>query len=110
MLALVAFILIEHGSRHPMLPTSLFSSRSFSVINSVTFAVYAALSGALVFLVLFLQVVSGWTALRAGTATLPLSAVMRMTATHHSTRPKRRHAEPQTVRPSDARATAREHS
>jgi len=37
-LALVAFILIERRSGHPMLPTSLFTSRSFSVINSVTFA------------------------------------------------------------------------
>ncbi len=79
-LALVAFILIERRSGHPMLPTSLFTSRSFSVINSVTFAIYAALSGALLFLVLFLQVVSGWTAVRAGAATLPLSVVMLLLA------------------------------
>jgi EmrB/QacA subfamily drug resistance transporter len=84
-LALVAFILIERRSGHPMLPTSLFTSRSFSVINSVTFAIYAALSGALVFLVLFLQVVSGWTALRAGTATLPLSVVMLLLASRFGT-------------------------
>ena len=58
-LTLGAFIVTERRSRHPMLPTSLFASRTFSVINSVTFAIYAALSGALVFLVLFLQVVSG---------------------------------------------------
>ena len=79
-LALIGFVLIERRSRHPMVPTSLFASRSFSVINTVTFAIYAALSGALVFLVLFLQVVSGWTALRAGTATLPLSLVMLLLA------------------------------
>ena len=84
-LALVAFILIERGSHNPMLPTSLFASRSFSVINSVTFAVYAALSGALVFLVLFLQVVAGWTALRAGAATLPLSVVMLLLAKRFGT-------------------------
>jgi len=79
-LAIVGFILIERRSQNPMLPTSLFASRSFSVINSVTFAVYAALSGALVFLVLFLQVVAGWTPLRAGAATLPLSVVMLLLA------------------------------
>ncbi|MEO8519502.1 MAG: DHA2 family efflux MFS transporter permease subunit [Dermatophilaceae bacterium] len=79
-LALVAFVLIERGSRHPMLPTSLFSSRAFTVINSATFVIYAALSGALLFLVLYLQVVSGWSALRAGTATLPLSVVMLLLA------------------------------
>jgi len=84
-LALVAFVMTERRSRHPMLPTSLFASRSFSVINSVTFAIYAALSGALVFLVLFLQVVSGWTALRAGTATLPLSVVMLLLASRFGT-------------------------
>jgi len=84
-LALVAFILIERRSSNPMLATSLFTSRSFSVINSVTFAVYAALSGALVFLVLFLQVVAGWTALRAGAATLPLSVVMLLLARRFGT-------------------------
>ena len=84
-LTLGAFIVTERRSRHPMLPTSLFASRTFSVINSVTFAIYAALSGALVFLVLFLQVVSGWTALRAGTATLPLSVVMLVLASRFGT-------------------------
>ncbi len=84
-LALVAFIQTERRSRHPMVPPSLFASRSFSVINAVTFAIYAALSGALVFLVLFLQVVSGWTALQAGTATLPLSVVMLLLASRFGT-------------------------
>ena len=79
-LGLVAFILTERRSRHPMMPTSLFASRSFSVINAVTFAIYAALSGGFLFLVLFLQVVSGWTALQAGAATLPLSLVMLLLA------------------------------
>ena len=84
-LAFVAFVITERRSRHPMLPTSLFASRSFSVINCVTFAIYAALSGALVFLVLFLQVVSGWTALQAGAATLPLSVVMLLLARRFGT-------------------------
>ena len=84
-LGLVAFVMTERRSRHPMLPTSLFASRTFSVINSVTFAIYAALSGALVFLVLFLQVVSGWTALQAGAATLPLSVVMLLLASRFGT-------------------------
>jgi len=84
-LALVVFVMTERRSRHPMMPTSLFASRSFSAINAVTFAIYAALSGALVFLVLFLQVVSGWTALQAGTATLPLSAVMLVLASRFGT-------------------------
>ena len=77
---LVAFILVERRSPDPMMPTSLFASRSFSVINAVTFAVYAGLSGTFLFLVLFLQVVSGWTPLQAGAAALPLSVVMLLLA------------------------------
>ena len=84
-LGLVAFILTERRSRHPMLPTMLFASRNFSVINVVTFAIYAALSGTFLFLVLFLQVVSGWTALRAGAAAVPLSVVMLLLASRFGT-------------------------
>ena len=79
-LGLAAFILIERSSPHPMLPTVLFASRTFSVINVATFAIYAALSGTFLFLVLFLQVVSGWTALQAGAAALPLSVIMLVLA------------------------------
>jgi EmrB/QacA subfamily drug resistance transporter len=80
MLCLIAFVLTERRSRHPMLPTGLFASRTFSVINLATFAIYAALSGTFLFLVLFLQVVSGWTALQAGAAALPLSVIMLLLA------------------------------
>jgi EmrB/QacA subfamily drug resistance transporter len=79
-IGLVAFVLTERRSPHPMLPTSLFSSRAFSVINVVTFAVYAALSGGFLFLALYLQVVAGWTPMQAGAATLPLSLVMLLLA------------------------------
>jgi len=84
-LGLVAFILAERRSRHPMLPTILFTSRIFSVINIATFAIYAALSGTFLFLVLFLQVVSGWAPLRAGAASLPLSLVMLVLASRFGT-------------------------
>jgi hypothetical protein len=79
-IALVAFVLTERRSRHPMLPISLFSSRTFSVINAVTFAIYAALSGGFFFLVLFLQIVAGWTPLLAGAALLPSNLAMILLA------------------------------
>jgi EmrB/QacA subfamily drug resistance transporter len=85
LIALVAFIQSERRSPHPMLPTELFASRVFSVINVVTFAIYAALSGTFLFLVLFLQVVAGWPALEAGAATVPLSVVMLVLASRFGT-------------------------
>ena len=74
--ALVAFVLVERRERHPMLPLDIFASRQFTVANVATFAVYAALGGVLFLLVVHLQVVSGYTPLAAGTALLPLTALM----------------------------------
>ena len=73
---LVAFIVVEARVRDPMLPLSLFRSRQFDGGNLTTFAVYAALSGALFLVVLELQTVLGYSALEAGTATLPFTVMM----------------------------------
>ena len=43
-----------------MVPPCLFANRVFTTINLVTLLVYAGLSAALLFLVLFLQTVAGW--------------------------------------------------
>lgn len=74
--ATVAFLVIEHRIRFPMVPLGLFRSRNFSVINLVTLFVYAALSGSMLFVALFLQVSAGWSALAAGAATIPMSIEM----------------------------------
>jgi len=79
-LALGGFVLVERRTRHPMVPPGLFANRVFSTINLVTLLVYAALSAAMLFLVLFLQTVAGWSPLAAGSATLPLSLVMLVLA------------------------------
>jgi len=80
-----------------MLPTSLFASRSFSVINMVTFAVYATRSGAVLFLVLVLQVNAGWTALQAGASILASSPLMLLLASRLSGVATRIGARPLTV-------------
>lgn len=72
----VAFLVVERRSTNPLVPLHLFSNRNFSVINVVTLFVYAALSGLLLFLSLFLQITAGWSALAAGASTVPLSVVM----------------------------------
>jgi EmrB/QacA subfamily drug resistance transporter len=74
--ALVLFVVFER--RHPdaLVPMHLFASRTFSVANLLTLLVYGALGALLFFLVLQLQVVTGWSPLRAGLATFPLTVVM----------------------------------
>ena len=59
-----------------MLPLELFKRRNFAAGNIETFAMYAGLSVLFFYLVLFLQQVAGYSALQAGAATLPTTAVM----------------------------------
>ena len=73
---ILAFILVEHRSKHPMLPLEVFANKAFSATNLVTFAVYAALSGVFFLVVLNLQVVAGYPPLAAGTAMLPVTVLM----------------------------------
>ncbi|PRY48415.1 EmrB/QacA subfamily drug resistance transporter [Geodermatophilus tzadiensis] len=75
-LALAAFVAVQRRSAHPLVPPALFASSRFTAANAVTFLVYAALGVLFVLLVLQLQVVSGFSPLAAGTALLPVTALM----------------------------------
>jgi EmrB/QacA subfamily drug resistance transporter len=70
------FLAWEARARHPMLDLSLFRIRNFAVANLTTLTVYAALSGSLLFVGLFLQQVVGYSALEAGLATTPISLLL----------------------------------
>jgi MFS family permease len=59
-----------------MLPLSIFESRQFTGANLVTFVVYAALGAVFFLLVVFLQVALGYSAIEAGAASLPVTALM----------------------------------
>nr|WP_018331590.1 MFS transporter [Actinomycetospora chiangmaiensis] len=74
--ALVAFVLVERRSRSPLVPPDLFANPRFSALNGVTLLMYAALGVLFVLLVLQLQVVAGFSPLRAGLSTLPITLVM----------------------------------
>jgi EmrB/QacA subfamily drug resistance transporter len=74
--ALVLFVLFERRHDDALVPMHLFGSRTFSVANLLTLLVYGALGAMLFFLVLQLQVVTGWSPLEAGLATVPLTMVM----------------------------------
>src|SRR5712691_10694983 len=70
------FLLQERRSPDPMLPLALFRSRQFTGANVVTLLVYAALGGLFFLLMLQLQNVLGYHALRAGASVLPVNALM----------------------------------
>ena len=72
----VAFVVCEARSRHPMLPLSLFRRRNFAIGNIETFSMYAGLGLLFFFLVLFLQQVAGYSAVEAGSTTIPVTVVM----------------------------------
>ena len=69
--AAVAFVLRERRTPHPMLPPRLFADRQFTGANLATLAIYGALGGGSLFLILQLQTVLGYAAATAGAAMLP---------------------------------------
>jgi len=75
-LVFASFILWEARTSHPMLPLRLFNRRNFTVANIETLTVYAGLSTLTFFLVLFLQQLASYSALRSGLALLPITIVM----------------------------------
>ncbi|MCW3843470.1 MFS transporter [Micromonospora yasonensis] len=76
-LAAVVFVLVERRRGDAaMLPTGLFTSRLFSVLNVFTVVVYAALGGFTFFLAVYLQNVVGWSALLTGLATVPMTVLL----------------------------------
>lgn len=76
LIGLSAFIFVEAHSRTPMMPLTLFRSRTFSGANLLTLLLYAALGGALFFFPFNLIQVQGYTATAAGAAFLPLILIM----------------------------------
>jgi EmrB/QacA subfamily drug resistance transporter len=67
----IGFVVRERRAADPMLPLQMFSDRQFSGANLTTLAVYGALGGTMLFLVLQLQTVLGYDATAAGAALVP---------------------------------------
>ncbi|MFC4031935.1 MFS transporter [Streptomyces polygonati] len=72
----VAFVRVEQRREHPMLPLSVFSSKLFTSMNLVTLLLYAAIGGVFFLLPVQLQIAAGYSPLRAGVATLPLTVLL----------------------------------
>jgi len=71
MLSLVGFLVVEARTRSPMVPLSLFRSRTFAGANLLTLLLYAALGATMFFLPFDLIQVHGYTPLEAGASLLP---------------------------------------
>lgn len=79
--SLLAFLAVEARSSHPMMPLAVFRVRQFRSANAVTFAVYAALGGLFLLLVVHLQTVARYSPLAAGAALLPVTVAMLLLST-----------------------------
>ena len=75
-LCFAAFIVHEQRTAEPMLELQLFRGRNFAAGNAETLATYAGLAILFFFLVIYLQQVAGYSALKSGLTTLPVTLVM----------------------------------
>ena len=72
--ALTLFVVRERRARHPMLPLSLFASRTFSAASFVGLAINLGFYGQLFAISLLFQHARGYSALQTGLAILPEGA------------------------------------
>lgn len=76
LLAGAGFVIRERTAAVPLLPSALFRIRTFTVLNLVTFVLYAALISSGVYTVLFLQQTAGYSPAVAGLASVVPVAVL----------------------------------
>jgi EmrB/QacA subfamily drug resistance transporter len=74
--SLVLLFVVERRVRNPMLPLALFRSRRFTLANSLTLFLYAALAVVLFLVPLNLIQVQHYSATAAGAALLPFPVIM----------------------------------
>ncbi|MGC5168444.1 MFS transporter [Luteimicrobium sp. DT211] len=79
-LLLVAFVVRERRTDHPLVPLRLFRSRSFSVSNVASLAFSVGMFGAVFLLTQFLQIGGGYSPFAAGLRTLPWTAAPMLVA------------------------------
>jgi EmrB/QacA subfamily drug resistance transporter len=75
---LILFLFVESRLSSPMLPLTLFRSRTFAGTNLLTFLLYAALGGTLFFLPLNLIQVQHYSPTAAGAVLLPFILIMSL--------------------------------
>ena len=78
LVAFIAFIVVERRVKDPIVPLSLFKSRTFTGANVLTLLLYAALSAATFLLPFNLIQVQHYSPAKAGAAFLPFVATMSL--------------------------------
>jgi EmrB/QacA subfamily drug resistance transporter len=73
---LIAFLVIEARTAHPLMPLGLFRSRQFTGANLVTLSVYTGLGATTFLIVVELQTGLGYSATAAGASLLPVTLLM----------------------------------
>lgn len=69
-----AFVVLERRAADPVIPLRLFGNGTFNVASGVSFIIGLGMFGSIIYLPLFLQLVSGATATNSGLIMLPLMA------------------------------------
>ncbi len=77
---LITFLIIERYATNPMVPLSMFRSKTFTGVNLLTFFLYASLGGITLFLSLNIIQIQQYSQLQAGLTFLPFSLVMMLLA------------------------------
>ncbi len=75
-LMVIAFLVCEARSSHPLMPLHYFRQGNFAAANAATLTLYASLSGGFFFIPIFLQGVGGYSALEAGAVLVPVTVIM----------------------------------
>ncbi len=73
---LVAFVIRQRRSANPLVPAALFANHTFTLANMLTFAVYTALGGVTMLMVMQLQVSLNYPPTLAGLSSLPITILM----------------------------------
>ena len=79
-IGLIAFVFIQLKVRSPLAQLRLFRDRTFSAGNIVALIVMLGLIGVIFLMVLFLQIVLGFSAIKAGLTILPLPIMIMVVA------------------------------
>jgi len=77
---LVAFVVLEHYQRLPMLDLSLFRIGSFTGSNLVAMLVSLGMFGVFFFVSLYIQNILGWSPTKAGASFLPMTILIILVA------------------------------